>query len=60
MKENLLTLHYMKRYGWRNVRGGWFCNVDDLLTEKALRAHGVFEVLQEFEAIRPSVANRNG
>ncbi len=46
VKENLLTLEVMKRHGWRNVRGGWFCNVDELLTEKALKAHGVLHMLE--------------
>lgn len=48
-KENLLTLEMMRRYGWRNVRGGWFCNVDETLTEKALRAHGLFELMESSE-----------
>jgi predicted GIY-YIG superfamily endonuclease len=48
-KENLLTLEMMKRYGWRNVRGGWFCNVDETLTEKALKAHGLFDLMKSFE-----------
>ncbi|MBA3750830.1 MAG: hypothetical protein H0X03_08095, partial [Nitrosopumilus sp.] len=26
--ENELTLKYMKKYGWKNVRGGSWCNVD--------------------------------
>lgn len=46
-QETLWTLQYMRRYGWRHVRGGYFCNVDEAQTEKALRAHGVFELLQE-------------
>lgn len=45
-KESLLTLEMMKKYGWRNVRGGWFCHVDEKLTAEALRAHGVFELLE--------------
>lgn len=44
--ETLWTLEYMVRYGWRNVRGGYFCHVDELQTEQALRAHCVFELLQ--------------
>jgi predicted GIY-YIG superfamily endonuclease len=44
--ETLWTLEYMVRFGWRNVRGGYFCHVDELLTEQALRAHCVFESLQ--------------
>lgn len=45
--ETLWTLEYMRRYGWRNVRGGYFCQVDELQTEKALRAHGVFDAIQQ-------------
>jgi predicted GIY-YIG superfamily endonuclease len=45
--EDELTIDTMARYGWRNVRGGHFCNVDDHDTEMALRAHGRFDrVLQ--------------
>lgn len=43
--ENRKTLELMIRYGWKKVRGGWFCNVDETLTQKALRHHGVFELL---------------
>lgn len=47
--ENRLTIRTMQNYGWRKVRGGWFCNVDETLTEKALRAHGIFDLLESFE-----------
>lgn len=47
--ENKLTIKTMKDYGWRKVRGGWFCNVDESQTEKALRAHGIFVKLEEWE-----------
>lgn len=47
--ENRLTIRTMQNYGWRKVRGGWFCNVDETLTEKALRAHGLFDLLESFE-----------
>ena len=47
--ENRLTIQTMQNYGWRKVRGGWFCNVDETLTEKALRAHGLFDLLEEWE-----------
>lgn len=57
IKENLLTLEMMKRYGWRNVRGGWFCNVDETLTEKALKAHGLFDLMESFENEQSSSAN---
>lgn len=48
-KENYLTLQTMKQYGWRNVRGGWFCNVDETLTARALKAHGLLDLLESFE-----------
>lgn len=43
--ENIKTLQLMQRYGWKNVRGGWFCNVDEVLTEKGLRHHKVFDLV---------------
>ncbi len=47
--ENRLTIKTMQNYGWRKVRGGWFCNVDETLTEKALRAHGLLDLLESWE-----------
>lgn len=41
--EDELTVDMMIEYGWQNVRGGHFCNVDNEDTEKALRAHGYFD-----------------
>lgn len=44
--ETIRTLELMRHHGWRNVRGGYFCNVDETLTEKNLRSHGVFEMVE--------------
>lgn len=38
--ENEITVRLMVEHGWRNVRGGYFCTVDDNQVEQALRAHG--------------------
>ncbi|MBO3097847.1 GIY-YIG nuclease family protein [Gelidibacter pelagius] len=27
--ENSITIHYMKKYGWKNVRGGDYCTLDE-------------------------------
>lgn len=27
--ENSITINYMKKYGWRNVRGGDYCTIDE-------------------------------
>lgn len=43
--ETVKTLQLMQRYGWRKVRGGYFCNIDEVLTEKNLRHHGVFDLV---------------
>ncbi|SHI12021.1 GIY-YIG nuclease family protein [Pollutimonas bauzanensis] len=43
--ENIKTLQLMQRYGWQKVRGGWFCGVDEVQTEKNLRHHGVFDLV---------------
>lgn len=56
--ENRLTIRTMQNYGWRNVRGGWFCNVDETQTEKALKAHGLFDPLESFE--RNCIRRENG
>jgi len=34
--ENKLTLKYMKKYGWKNVRGGYFTNCDNEIVFKNL------------------------
>lgn len=45
--ENEITVRLMIEHGWRNVRGGYFCTVDDHQVEQALRAHGHWDrVLQ--------------
>jgi len=36
MDENKVTLEYMEKYGWWNVRGGSFCNVEMTKPPKAL------------------------
>jgi len=60
-KESLLTWTYMRKHGWRNVRGGFFCATDERQTELALRAHGYFEAVPEQDPVREtnkSVAER--
>jgi len=39
MMENRTTIKYMKRYGWRRVRGGYFTNLDEQTTAGILRSH---------------------
>lgn len=41
-KENEVTIDYMRRFGWRNVRGGFFCNTDERQVLLNLHAHGHF------------------
>ena len=43
--EMLRTRAYAGPYGWKNVHGGWFYNVDETLTEKNLRHHQVFDMV---------------
>jgi predicted GIY-YIG superfamily endonuclease len=51
--ENRLTLEMMARYGWRQVRGGYFCNVCEVLTERAMRHHCVFDEINKFYLDQP-------
>lgn len=37
-----MTIKLMKEKGWRNVRGGFWCNVREIETLKNLNAHGYF------------------
>lgn len=37
--ENELTLKYMRKFGWKNVRGGYFIYSDEEETRKNLRGH---------------------
>lgn len=45
--ENRMVLKYMKQFGWENVRGGFFTNVDCEIVYKNLLNHkskGTFEI----------------
>ena len=37
--ETLATINVMRQYGWKNVRGGYFINVDEVSTLYALKSH---------------------
>lgn len=41
-KENLITIKFMEEKGWKNVRGGWWCNTGEKVTIKGLQHHGYF------------------
>lgn len=41
--ENEMTVRLMAEHGWRNVRGGFFCSLEEIELEKSLRAHGYWE-----------------
>jgi hypothetical protein len=32
----------MQRYGWKSVRGGFFCSTDETITRRNLLSHGFF------------------
>lgn len=40
--ENHITIKTMKEYGWRNVRGGFWCYSGEYETIKGLQSHGYF------------------
>ena len=37
--ENILTIKYMKKYSWKNVRGGFFSECDSSSIRKKLIKH---------------------
>ncbi|WP_408681404.1 GIY-YIG nuclease family protein [Vibrio harveyi] len=44
--ENHRTLALMQEYGWKNVRGGFWCDLDEEITKKNLEKHRLYiEVL---------------
>lgn len=43
--ENQYTLRYMRRYGWRNVRGGFFSLTNETDHRKSLLSHKLRETL---------------
>ena len=40
LKENQKTFEYMKKYGVKKVRGGFFSHTDEVQTIKGLKKHG--------------------
>jgi predicted GIY-YIG superfamily endonuclease len=42
-RQNILTWTYMQRFGWKRVRGGYFCSTDEAITQKNLATHGYFK-----------------
>lgn len=43
--EDITTVEMMVKYGWRNVRGGHFCQRDESATEADLRSYGVWDIV---------------
>ena len=39
MEENRITLTLMQKFGWQNVRGGFWSNTDETSTYKGLKTH---------------------
>jgi hypothetical protein len=39
-KENQKTIEYMRKYGVSKMRGGYYTNIDHILTIKNLKSHG--------------------
>lgn len=44
-QETVKTLQLMQKYGWKNVRGGYFCDIDESIVARNLRHHKVFELV---------------
>lgn len=50
LAESKLTIEYMVRYGWRNVRGGDFTIVDDTALENKLIESGLMQVIESMKS----------
>ncbi|CAM4420304.1 GIY-YIG nuclease family protein [Pseudoalteromonas ostreae] len=46
VEENLITLTLMQKFGWKNVRGGYWSNIDENSTFKGLQKH--ISLIKEF------------
>jgi predicted GIY-YIG superfamily endonuclease len=53
-REDLLTVKIMMKFGWRQVRGGHFCRLDEKAVEVDLRAYGVWDMVFA-DAITPTL-----
>lgn len=42
-REDALTVEIMVKFGWKNVRGGHFCRLEEKAVEVDLRAYGVWD-----------------
>ncbi|NRR30181.1 GIY-YIG nuclease family protein [Oxalobacteraceae bacterium] len=54
LAESKLTIEYMARYGWENVRGGDFTSVDDITIETKLVASGLMPVIETLKLRLPT------
>jgi predicted GIY-YIG superfamily endonuclease len=50
--ENHFTVELMKEKDWFKVRGGYFCNIDSILTLKNLNSHGYFKDIVRNETLK--------
>jgi predicted GIY-YIG superfamily endonuclease len=53
--ENHFTIELMKEKDWFKVRGGYFCNVESILTLKNLHSHGYYKDIQRNETLKRKV-----
>lgn len=58
LAESKLTIEYMARYGWRNVRGGDFTVVDDAVIERKLVDSGLMAVITSIQLSMPHSGRR--
>lgn len=49
LAESKLTIEYMARYGWQNVRGGDFTVLDDAVIHKRLVSSGLMKVIESMQ-----------
>jgi hypothetical protein len=49
LAESKLTIEYMARYGWENVRGGDFTVVDEVIIKEKLIVCGLMQVIESLK-----------
>lgn len=57
--EDLITIEMMVKHGWRKVRGGHFCRIEESALEGDLRAYGVWDTVFQANTRAPLPQNKS-